>query len=75
MKYQAGPNLTWWIKTYILRKKGLSKPILYKLDDQRPPVSVTAQLSYAWNTYILRKKGLVKPNAYVRASPVGEKQV
>ncbi|KAH7396169.1 D-xylose-proton symporter [Pyrenochaeta sp. MPI-SDFR-AT-0127] len=75
MKYQAGPNLRWWINTYILRKKGLSKPLLYKLGDQRPPVSVTAQLSYAWNTYILRKKGLVKPNAYVRAAPVGEKQV
>jgi hypothetical protein len=33
MKHQAGPNLSWWIKTYILRKKGLAKPILYKFDE------------------------------------------
>lgn len=33
MKYQAGPNLSWWIKTYILRKKGLKKPVLYKFDE------------------------------------------
>jgi hypothetical protein len=32
-------------------------------------------MSYAWNTYILRKKGLAKPDAYVKASPRGEKQV
>lgn len=75
MRYQAKQNLPWWFKTYILRRKGLSKPLLYKLGDQRPPVSVTHQISYAWNTYILRKKGLVKPDAYVKASPVGEKQV
>jgi hypothetical protein len=75
MKYQAGQNLPWWFKTYVLRQKGLSKPQLYKFGDQRPPVSVTAQMSYAWNTYILRKEGLVKPDAYVKASPRGEKQV
>jgi len=75
MKYQAGPNLQWWIKTYILRKKGLTKPVLYKLGDHgRPPVSVTHQISYAFNTYILRRKGLVKPDAYVRPAPQGEKQ-
>ncbi|KAK3200947.1 hypothetical protein GRF29_213g472911 [Pseudopithomyces chartarum] len=33
MKYQAGQNLPWWFKTYILRKKGLPKPILYKFDN------------------------------------------
>ncbi|CAO2647249.1 Nn.00g081710.m01.CDS01 [Neocucurbitaria sp. VM-36] len=75
MKYQAKQNLPWWFKTYILRRKGLTKPQLYKLGDQRPPVSVTHQISYAWNTYILRKKGLEKPDAYVKASPRGEKQV
>ena len=32
MKYQAGQNLPWWFKTYILRKKGLKKPVLYKFD-------------------------------------------
>ncbi|KAF2685316.1 putative MFS monosaccharide transporter [Lentithecium fluviatile CBS 122367] len=42
MKYQAGPNLSWWIKTYILRKKGLSKPVLYKFDDlHSSPAKVT----------------------------------
>ncbi|KAF1941048.1 D-xylose-proton symporter [Clathrospora elynae] len=75
MNYQVGHNLPWWFKTYILRRKGLAKPQLYKFGDQRPPVSVTAQMSYAWNTYILRKKGLVKPDAYVRTAPRGEKQV
>ncbi|KAF2646725.1 hypothetical protein P280DRAFT_512877 [Massarina eburnea CBS 473.64] len=33
-KYQATKNLPWWYKTYILRKKGLSKPVLYKFDDE-----------------------------------------
>ncbi|KAF2852082.1 D-xylose-proton symporter [Plenodomus tracheiphilus IPT5] len=75
MKYQAGENLPWWFKTYVLRKKGLSKPQLYKFGDQRPPVSVTAQVSYAFNTYVRRRKGLVKPDEYVRAAPRGEKQV
>ncbi|KAF1969772.1 sugar transporter [Bimuria novae-zelandiae CBS 107.79] len=32
MKYQVGQNLPWWFKTYILRKKGLAKPVLYKFD-------------------------------------------
>ncbi|KAH7071357.1 D-xylose-proton symporter [Paraphoma chrysanthemicola] len=75
MSYQVRENLPWWFKTYILRHKGLSKPILYKLGNLPPSPSVTAQISYAWNTYILRKKGLVSPDAYVRAQPVGEKQV
>jgi hypothetical protein len=75
MKYQARQNLPWWFKTYILRRKGLVKPQLYKFADQRAPVSVTAQVSYAWNTYVLRKKGVQKPDAYVKASPRGEKQV
>jgi|TARA_R110002003_G_scaffold175_3_gene14190 hypothetical protein len=75
MSYQVGENLPWWFKTYVLRRKGLSKPILYKLGNLPPSPSVTAQISYAWNTYILRKKGLVSPDAYVRAPPTGEKQV
>lgn len=33
MKYQVGQNLPWWFKTYVLRKKGLAKPVLYKFDD------------------------------------------
>jgi hypothetical protein len=32
MKYQATQNLPWWFKTYIMRRKGLAKPVLYKLD-------------------------------------------
>ncbi|KAL1597031.1 hypothetical protein SLS60_008613 [Paraconiothyrium brasiliense] len=32
MKYQVSQNLPWWFKTYILRKKGLAKPVLYKFD-------------------------------------------
>ncbi|KAH7079582.1 D-xylose-proton symporter [Paraphoma chrysanthemicola] len=75
MSYQVKENLPWWFKTYILRHKGLSKPVLYKLGNLPPSPSVTAQISYAWNTYILRKKGLVSPDAYVRAQPAGEKQV
>jgi hypothetical protein len=75
MRYQVTQNLPWWFKTYILRRKGLSKPLLYKLGNVHQSPSVTAQISYAWNTYILRKKGLTPPDAYVRAHPVGEKQV
>jgi len=33
MNYQLYQNLPWWFKTYILRKKGLKKPVLYKFDD------------------------------------------
>jgi hypothetical protein len=33
MAYQAGPNLSWWFNTTILRKKGLVKPQLYKFGD------------------------------------------
>jgi hypothetical protein len=75
MRYQVTQNLPWWFKTYILRQKGLSKPVLYKLGNAHQSPSVTAQMSYAWNTYILRKKGLTPPDAYVRAHPIGEKQV
>jgi hypothetical protein len=32
MNYQVGQNLPWWFKTYVLRKKGLAKPVLYKFD-------------------------------------------
>lgn len=73
MKYQVTQNLPWWFKTYVLRRPGLSKPVLYKLGNLPPSPSVTVQISYAWKTYVLRKKGLVSPNAYVRAQPVGEK--
>ncbi|KAL7776058.1 hypothetical protein CFE70_006471 [Pyrenophora teres f. teres 0-1] len=75
MDYQLKKNLPWWFKTYILRRQGLAKPQLYHFGDQRPTVSVTAQMSYAWNAYILRKKGVPKPDAYVRTAPRGEKQV
>ncbi|KAJ4293441.1 hypothetical protein N0V90_008724 [Kalmusia sp. IMI 367209] len=33
MNYQLTKNLPWWFKTYILRKKGLAKPVLYKFDE------------------------------------------
>jgi len=79
MKYQATKNLPWWIRKYILRRKGEAKPQLYKNIGHLPERSVTAQMSYAWNKFILRKKGVVKPDAYVRyeapPAPVGEKQV
>ncbi|KAF2179831.1 MFS transporter [Zopfia rhizophila CBS 207.26] len=34
MKYQAGPNLRWWFKKYILRRSTLPKPQLYKFDNE-----------------------------------------
>jgi len=55
MRYQVTQNLPWWFKTYILRRNGLSKPVLYKLGNLPPSPSVTRQISYAWNTYILCK--------------------
>jgi hypothetical protein len=75
MRYQVSQNLPWWFKTYVLRQKGLSKPVLYKLTNHHQNVSVTHQMSYAWNTYILRKKGLTPPDAYVRHQAEGEKTV
>jgi hypothetical protein len=33
MNYQVKENLPWWLKTYVLRKKGLKKPVLYKFDE------------------------------------------
>lgn len=36
MNYQARKNLPWWFNTYVLRKKGLAKPQLYKFDDSAP---------------------------------------
>lgn len=75
MRYQVTQNLPWWWKTYILRRPGLSKPILYQLGNVHQSTSVTTQLSYAWNKFILRKKGLTHPDAYVRARPNGEKEV
>jgi sugar porter (SP) family MFS transporter len=40
MKYQATQNLPWWFKTYVMRQKGLPKPVLYKLDNiAREPVA------------------------------------
>jgi sugar porter (SP) family MFS transporter len=38
MRYQVGQNLPWWFKTYIMRQKGLQKPILYKLGNAGTPV-------------------------------------
>lgn len=63
MKYQAGKNLPWWFKTYVLRRKGLAKPQLYKLGGLPQAPSVTAQMKYAWNAGVLRKKGVAKPEA------------
>ncbi|KAF2703468.1 MFS transporter [Pleomassaria siparia CBS 279.74] len=34
MKYQTGKNAPWWFKTYILRRKGLVKPQLYKFSNE-----------------------------------------
>lgn len=39
MKYQAGTVVPWWIKKFILRRKGLSTPTLYKFDDDNSEVS------------------------------------
>jgi hypothetical protein len=69
MKYQAGKNLPWWFKTYILRRKGLVKPQLYKLAGTPETPSVTAQMKYAWQAGVLRKKNLEKPHAYKRNVP------
>lgn len=68
MRYQAGKNLPWWFKTYVLRQKGLVKPQLYKLGDLPQAPSVTAQIKYAWNAGVLRKKTVAKPEA--RGKPV-----
>lgn len=32
MKFQAGQMVPWWFKRYILRRKGLPQPQLYKFD-------------------------------------------
>jgi hypothetical protein len=63
MKYQATKNLPWWFKTYVLRKKGLAKPQLYKLGGLPQAPSVISQMKYAWNAGVLRKKGVLKPTA------------
>lgn len=63
MKYQATKNLPWWFKTYILRKKGLAKPQLYKFGGLPQAPSVTAQMKYAWNAGVLRKRDVSKPAA------------
>lgn len=34
MKYQVGTVAPYWIKTVILRRKGLTPPTLYKFDYQ-----------------------------------------
>jgi hypothetical protein len=68
MKYQATKNLPWWFKTYVLRRKGLQKPLLYKLAGAPEPTSVRAQMSYAWQSGVLRRKNVPKPNARTRSS-------
>lgn len=68
MKYQATQNLPWWFRTYVLRRKGLAKPQLYKLGNLPQAPSVTAQLKYFWSAGVLRKKGVAKPEA--RGQPV-----
>jgi hypothetical protein len=64
MKYQASQNLPWWIKTYVLRRKGLAKPQLYKLAGQPETPSVRAQMSYAWQSGVLRRKNVAKPTVF-----------
>ena len=34
MKYQTSQNFPWWFKTYVLRRKGLVKPQLYKFSNE-----------------------------------------
>ena len=68
MKYQATQNLPWWFRTYVLHRKGLAKPQLYKLGNLPQAPSVTAQLKYFWSAGVLRKKGVAKPEA--RGQPV-----
>ena len=69
MKYQAGKNLPWWFKTYVLRRKGLPKPQLYKLAGMPESPSVTAQIKYAWHAGVLRRKNIEKPRASGRGAP------
>lgn len=33
MNYQVGTVLPYWVKTYILRRKGLPEPKLYRFDE------------------------------------------
>ncbi|KAF2246030.1 MFS transporter [Trematosphaeria pertusa] len=42
MNYQVKQNLPWWFKTYVLRRKGLKKPQLYKFDEEVVAHSKTA---------------------------------
>lgn len=73
MKYQVRKNLPWWFKTYVLRRKGLAKPQLYKLGGLPQAPSVTAQIKYAWNSGVLRKKDVAKPDAHEKpVAPVDE---
>jgi len=37
MKYQAGTVAPWWFKRYVLRRKGLPSPTLYKLETYDAP--------------------------------------
>ncbi|KAF1363524.1 D-xylose-proton symporter [Lizonia empirigonia] len=73
MKYQVGKNLPWWFKTYVLQRKGLAKPQLYKLGGLPQAPSVTAQIKYAWNSGVLRKKDVAKPDTREKpVAPVNE---
>ena len=36
MKFQTGKVAPWFVKTYILRQKGLEEPQLYKFDEIEP---------------------------------------
>ncbi|KAF2663404.1 MFS transporter [Microthyrium microscopicum] len=37
MKYQTGTVAPYWVKRYILRRKGMPEPSLYKFEDVTPP--------------------------------------
>jgi hypothetical protein len=51
MKYQTSQNFPWWFRTYVLRRKGLAKPQLYKFNNEeyipKPTVAQKAELATA----------------------------
>jgi hypothetical protein len=50
MRYQAGTVAPYWIKTYVLRRKGLTPPQLYRFDQH------TTQGSHSPDTEIEEMK-------------------
>ena len=54
MKYQAGTVVPWWIKKYILRRKGLQTPVLYKFGENEGD---DANLPPGYQTHEAEKNG------------------